>query len=156
MHICQKLLNNTPYVKIFINKLVYFVFTFSYKVVKYKHINDLEEVIFMANSTFRQYAREAKSRMLKNGNFPTFVGVIPLRKYDVLLKLVGNNDTLCKMCSIIESGNDRNPITCLIDQDKFEKMTSVERQRYIFRLAEAYKCVKQLYREMNDDKKVYG
>lgn len=116
----------------------------------------LEEIRFMANSTFRQYAREAKSRMLKNGNFPTFVGVIPLRKYDVLLKLVGNNDTLCKMCSIIESGNDRNPITCLIDQDKFEKMTSVERQRYIFRLAEAYKCVKQLYREMNDDKKVYG
>lgn len=100
----------------------------------------------MANSTFRQYAREAKSRMLKNGNFPTFVGVIPLRKYDVLLKLVGNNDTLCKMCSIIES----------IDQDRFEKMTSVERQRYIFRLAEAYKCVKQLYREMNADKKVYG
>ncbi len=83
--------------------MVYFVFTFSYKVVKYKHINDLEEVIFMANSTFKQYAREAKSRMLKNGNFPTFVGVIPLRKYDVLLKLVGNNDTLCKMCSIIES-----------------------------------------------------
>lgn len=110
----------------------------------------------MANSTFRQYAREAKSRMLKNGNFPTFVGVIPLRKYDVLLKLVGNNDTLCKMCSIIESGNDRNPITCLIDRDRFEKMTSVERQRYIFRLAEAYKCVKQLYREMNADKKVYG
>lgn len=94
--------------------------------------------------------------MLKNGNFPTFVGVIPLRKYDVLLKLVENNDTLCKMCSIIESGNDRNPITCLIDQDRFEKMTSVERQRYIFRLAEAYKCVKQLYREMNADKKVYG
>ena len=52
--------------------------------------------------------------------------------------------------------NDRNPITCLIDQDKFEKMTSVERQRYIFRLAEAYKCVKQLYREMNADNKVYG
>lgn len=48
----------------------------------------------MANSTFKQYAREAKSRMLKNGNFPTFVGVIPLRKYDVLLKLVENNDTL--------------------------------------------------------------
>lgn len=94
--------------------------------------------------------------MLKNGNFPTFVGVIPLRKYDVLLKLVESNDTLCKMCSIIESGNDRNPITCLIDQDRFEKMTSVERQRYIFRLAEAYKCVKQLYREMNADKKVYG
>ncbi|UKI13668.1 MAG: hypothetical protein L6V85_05445 [Clostridiales bacterium] len=44
-----------------------------------------------------------------------------MRKYDVLLKLVGNNDTLCKMCSIIESGNDRNPITCLIDQDRFEK-----------------------------------
>lgn len=74
--------------------MIYFVFTFLYKVVKYKHIMILEEIRFMANSTFRQYAREAKSRMLKNGNFPTFVGVIPLRKYDVLLKLVGNNDTL--------------------------------------------------------------
>lgn len=37
---CQKLLNNTLYVKIFVNKLIYFVFTFSHKVVKYKHIND--------------------------------------------------------------------------------------------------------------------
>lgn len=29
-----------PYVKIFVNKLIYFVFTFSHKVVKYNHIND--------------------------------------------------------------------------------------------------------------------
>ena len=110
----------------------------------------------MATSTFKQYAREAKSRMLRNGNFPTFVGVIPLRKYDVLLKLVENNETLCKMCNLIESGNDLNPLTCLIDNERFAAMTETERQRYIFRLAEAYKCVKQLYREMYDEMKVYG
>lgn len=138
--------------------MIYFVFTFSYKVVKYKHINDFGGSNIYGKFNIQAVRTRGKidCDVLKNGNFPTFVGVIPLRKYDVLLKLVENNDTLCKMCSIIESGNDRNPITCLIDQEKFEKMTSVERQRYIFRLAEAYKCVKQLYREMNDDKKVYG
>lgn len=89
--------------------MVYFVFTFSYKVVKYKHINDLEEVIFMANSTFKQYAREAKSRMLKNGNFPTFVGVIPLRKYDVLLKLVETTIRFAKCVRLSKAATTEIP-----------------------------------------------
>ncbi len=102
----------------------------------------------MSNSTFKQYAREAKNRMLRIGDVPTFFGVVPLRRYDVLLKFVSDNALLCKICKIIESGNDLNPIECLIDRDKFNQMTGEQQQRYVFRLAYAYKDVKRIYKEM--------
>ena len=102
----------------------------------------------MSNSIIKQYAREAKNRMLRIGDVPTFFGVLPLRRYDALLKYVSDKALLCRICSIIESGNDTKTIACLIEREKFDQMNIEQQQRYVFRLANAYNGVKKLYAEM--------
>lgn len=101
------------------------------------------------NSTLKQYASQAKSRMLKSGSFPTFVGKVPYKKYEVLIKSAENNELLIKICKLIESEDEvLNPLTYLIDKKEFVKLTPAEQQRYVFRLAETYAYVKSLYADV--------
>lgn len=104
------------------------------------------------SSAFKRYASEAKSRMLRGTGFPSFVGKVPFQKYDVLMKMVGDNELLCKMCYLIENGGDIvNPMGYLLDKEKFAAMSPENQQRTVFRLAEALACVRKLYYEMNEE-----
>lgn len=107
------------------------------------------------NGTFKQYATEAKSRMLKNNSFPSFVGKVPYKKYELLMKYIDNNDLLCKMCYLIENESVIiNPISYLIDKDEFGKLSPENQQRLVFRMADGLSRVKSIYNQMNEEK--YG
>ncbi len=92
--------------------------------------------------------------MLHGNNFPSFVGKLPFRKYELLMKYIGDNQLLCKMCYIIENGGDIvNPISHFIDKEEFAKLSPENQQRLVFRLSKAYIAVKKLYGEMEEERK---
>lgn len=98
------------------------------------------------NNSLKQRAFEAKRRLQNGYTEVNRFGMLSDKVAGDFLTTMKNAETLQKICCLVESGNDvHNPLSSLIDKQLFSSLTVAEQQRYIFRLSDAYICVKNYY-----------
>lgn len=91
-------------------------------------------------------AADAKKRMNKGygakgdiGNFSKPARIFSFDRSAISL----SKETDCyKIFEVLASDSDESPIVRLMDREYFDKLSPEQRQRYVFRLSEAYKTVK--------------
>lgn len=97
-------------------------------------------------SILKQRAALAKRRLQSGYSATRRFGDVPINIINRVMTLVHNEDLVIRICDYVQKDEELpNPISYFIDKESFINMTQEERQRYIFKVSEAYIFIKNAY-----------